>query len=73
MKDNDKIKIIITLYANIRTDLENVTKEQIIELFQQDDVYGLKSVVCGKVDNKSVDDIDTDITWDQVDINVIER
>lgn len=65
-KNGDKFKVVLTLDVELITDLEGVTKDQIIDIFFNDDAYGLKSVVAGKIDGTNVvdDNCDTEIVWD---------
>ena len=65
-----KFKIIITLDAELVTDTDGVTKDQICELMLRDESYGLKSIVVGKINPDSKDDHDTEIIWNSTTVEV---
>ncbi len=76
MKSGTKITVTITLDAEVVTELDDVTAEQVRLLFFSDSAYGLKSCVFGRVETKSRrrDETydDTEITWNSTTIDVKE-
>lgn len=69
-KDGDKIEVTIKLYAEIVTDLKSVNEADIKQLFFDDNAYGLKSIVAGKVDLNTKNTHDTEVIWDSFDLNI---
>ena len=66
-----KFKVIITLDAELVTDTDGVTKDQLCDLMLRDDAYGLKSIVVGKVNPESKGDHDTEIIWNSETVEVV--
>ncbi|MDO8610990.1 MAG: hypothetical protein Q7R95_10705 [bacterium] len=69
-KNGSKFKIIITLDAELVTDTNGVTKNQIRDLMFNDNAYGLKSIVAGKINPDSEHDHDTEIIWNNTTIKI---
>jgi len=73
LTDGTKLKITITLDAELVTETEGVTYNQIYDMFYKDSAYGLKSIVVGKLGDSCDDGHDTEIIWDNMEIKISER
>lgn len=73
LKNGDNFKIIITLHAKVYTEIEEgVTRDQLCDLVLQDDAYGLKSIIAGKVNPDCEFEHDTEIVWDENEVEIME-
>lgn len=70
MKDGDKIKVVITLEAELITTLPSVTNDQLVDLMFSDPAYGKKSIVVGCLNKDTKDDHDTEILLDTTQITI---
>jgi hypothetical protein len=59
--NGDKFKVVITLDAELVTDLKSVTDDDLVNMVFKDEAYGLKSIIVGTVDANSGDNHDTEI------------
>lgn len=68
MKNGDKIKITIVIDAELQTDLEDVTYDQIVSLINNDE-YLQSSVISGSIGESSLDE-DTQIFFNTSEVTV---
>jgi hypothetical protein len=70
--NGDKLDIVITLHAELITDLDSISREDIFRLMFADEAYGLKSIVAGNVSPKSdPNDHDTEINWNSTELEIV--
>lgn len=60
-KSGDKITLAISFEAEVITDLNEVSYDDLTNLVLKDDAYGLKSIIVGIVSDQTEEDHDTEI------------
>ena len=70
-KHGDKVKIQLIINAELCTDLDrNITEEELLNMINQDDAYGLKSIIADTIDNNTNEDHDTELLFENYQIKI---
>lgn len=69
-KHGDKIKVILTLDAEVISNLDGVTQEALCDMVLNDEAYGLKSIIVGKIDPECEEDHDTELLLNTTTVEI---